>query len=162
LPYQFTQSANYQWDQENNKMTYEISSAGKTTPVECSLPDKYWELASFLKEGPQVGYSDELNYTMEMDYLEPINVTMIISVTGQEDVSVPNGDYKDCYVIEIHQAYQLLGSDYSQTFTFWVDGQGVMPKAEITSSSVAGGTTTILMKLDEYYATAAPENSEPV
>ena len=159
MPSQFTQSVNYHWDQENNKMTYTISSAGEPTTVECSLPDKYWELASFLEGNLQVGYSDELNYTMEMGYLEPINVTMIISVTGQEDVSVPNGDYKDCYVIEIHQAYQLLGSDYSQTFTFWVDNQGVMPKAETTSSSVAGGTITILMKLDEYYTTVAPENS---
>jgi len=163
MPSQFTQSANYQWDQENNKMTYTISSAGEPTTVVCSLPDKYWELASFLGGNLQVGYSDELNYTMDMDYLElPINVTMIISVTGQEDVSVPNGDYKDCYVIEIHQTYQLLGSEYSQTFTFWVDSQGVMPKAETTSSSAAGGTVTILMKLDEYYTTVAPENSEPV
>jgi hypothetical protein len=37
-----------------------------------------------------------------------------------------------------------------------------MPKAETISSSAAGGTVTILMKLDEYYTTVAPGNSEPV
>jgi hypothetical protein len=154
-PSQTTQSSNYQWDREKKEMRYAVTSAGQTTNAVCYLPEKYWELSDSIAN-LQVGYSEEVNYTMDMDYLKPIEVAMTVQILEQEDVSVPNGDYENCYVIEIAQTYQMFGSEYSQRFNFWIDERGVMPQAEITTSS-ATGDISIMMALDEYYTTTPPE-----
>lgn len=153
-PSSFAMSSNYRWDRENSRMDYTVTASGTSTDFECILPDDYWNLigsTSFL----QVGFSKELKYTMTTASIGSTEVTMRIRVLEQEDVVVQNGEYNDCYKVEVYQTYELLGVDYSQTFIFWMDDQGVMPQAETTSGS--GGTvTTILMKLDEYYTTTPP------
>jgi hypothetical protein len=153
-PSPFTMSTDYRWDRQDGIMEYTVTLSGKQTNVECTLPDDYWGLfgsMSYL----QVGYSKELNYTMNLDTVDPVEVSVIVQVLEREDVSVQNGEYKDCYKINIYQTYELFGTIYSQTFTFWVNDQGIMPQAETTSNS--GGTiTTFLMKLEEYYTTTPP------
>lgn len=146
-----TKSATYRWDREKSEMTYTTSSGTQTTNAVCTFPDEYWNL---LNQGDvlEVGYSKNLTYTMDIDYLEPIEVTLTINILGQEDVSVQNGFYEDCYIIELQQTYELFGSSYNQSFTFWVTPSHVLPQAEITMTSGTGGIS-LMMKLDEYYTT---------
>ena len=148
-PSSFTMSSNYRWDRQNSRMDYTVSMSGTNTDFECILPEDYWNLigsTSFL----QVGFSKELKYTMSTASIGSVEVTMRVRVLEQEDVIVQNGEYNDCYKVEVYQTYEVLGTNLSQTFIFWMNDQGVMPQAETTSNS--GGTiTTILMKLDEYY-----------
>lgn len=154
-PTAFTMSTNYQWDRQNNKMEYTVSLSGQQTNVECILPDDYWSLfgsMSYL----QIGYSKELKYNMNTTAVGYVEVTMTLRVLEQENVSVGNGEYNDCYKIEVYQTYELLGSNYSNTFIFWVNDQGVMPQAE-TTSNYGGTITAMLMKLDEYYTTTPPQ-----
>jgi|GEM_PF-1643778 len=154
-PSSFTMSTNYQWDRQNNKMEYTVSVSGQQSNFECTLPDEYWSLfdsSSLL----QIGFSKELKYTMNAGALGSVEVTMTVQILEQEDISVQNGDYEDCYKIEIYQTYELLGNNYSNTFIFWVNDQGIMPQAETTTSS-GGIITTLLMKLDEYYTKTPPQ-----
>jgi len=154
-PAPFTMSTNYQWDRQNSRMNFSIFASGQRTNAECLLPDEYWNLFGSM-DYLQVGYSKELKYTMDIDNVGPVEVTMTVRVLGQEDVSVQNGEYKDCYKVEVYQTYEIAGTNSSQTFTFWVNDQRIMPQAETTSNS-GGVITTLLMKLDEYYTKTPPQ-----
>lgn len=154
-PSPFTISSNYRWDRQNSRMDYTVTMSGTNTDFECTLPEDYWNLigsTSFL----QVGFSKELKYTMSTASIGSVEVTMRVRVLEKEDVIVQNGEYNDCYKVEVYQTYEVLGTNSSQTFVFWMNDQGVMPKAE-TSSSSGGTSYTILMKLDEYYTKTPPE-----
>lgn len=159
-PASFTQTAQYEWDHDNKEMRYTITNVGTSISAVCSLPEEYWTLLNDV-ENIQVGYSKELTYTMDMDYLEPIEVTMNINVIGQEDVNVANGEYSNCNIIELVQTYELFGTKNTQTMVYWVTSQGIMPQAEITISSGIENAT-ILLKLDEYYTTTPLETSAAI
>ena len=157
-PFQFTQSGEISWDQENGEMVYTTSSMGQTSTAVSHFPDEIWELYDF-GENMIVGYSKNLTYTMDIEPYTDIEVNLTLSIIGIEDVSVQNGDYEDCYIIEMLQEYQILGIDQKMTYTIWVNAEGIMPQQEITLPSI-GSDNTILLKLDEYYTTEPPEGYE--
>ena len=159
-PFKFTSLAENSWDHENGKMEMTTtSSLGQTTELTAYLPEEYWEIAD-LGENLEMGYSNELTYTMDLnDLYSDIEVTMTISVVGKEDITVPNGFYKDCYIIEIVQEYQVSGIDQIMTFTVWMDDEGITPQQKISIPSVSGNID-VLLKLDEYYTLIPPEELE--
>ena len=115
-------------------------------------------MGSNLKENKYVGFSDEIAYTMDMSYLEPIEVTLTLSIVGQEDITVDNGYYEDCYIVELLQEYEVMGVDQTMLFTIWITSDNITPQMEITTESMSI-STTITMKLDDYYTTSPPEGN---
>jgi hypothetical protein len=154
-PLQSTQTVEYWWDQENGEMTTITSSMGQTSTARAQLPEDYWELSGFLG-AIEVGYTKQFTYTMDIEQVDDIDVALLFEVTTQEDVTVSNGFYEDCFVIELNQQMTVLGSPMDMTYKVWVDEQGIMPQAEIGMSLGILSNFILTLKLDEYYTTVDP------
>lgn len=134
-PAQTTATMDFAWNRAQSKMATTVSLLGQTASVVASLPSDYWEPIPSL----YVGYSKQFTYT-----IDSTSVTMTISVTGKEDVTVPKGTYKDCYVVKITQPQ--VGID----MTMWIDKEGILPKADVSMALSGAGTTTFTVKLEHY------------
>ena len=51
-----------------------------------------------------------------------------------------------------------MGVDQTMLFTIWITSDNITPQMEITSESMSI-STTITMKLDDYYTTIPPEGN---
>jgi len=136
-------------NKETGEITVTVDSSmigSQSTVIETS--EDYWD-CTLLKDDLFVGYLKEVAYTMSVMGIDT-EVNLIISVTGQEDVTVNQGTFEDCYVVEIKQIQGYANS----TSILWIDENGICPKMQL------GGSTTssisyegMIIELEEYYTT---------
>jgi len=134
-------------DKENNEIILTSNSSTGNSSIVYNVPGEYWT-----KTNPKelyVGYSANETYTMTSNgYSSDVNVNL--TVVGKEDVTVPKGTFKDCYIIqiEVEQYYTTT------TTTLWVTENGVCPKIEIEAGSTSMGLMgNMMFQLEEYYKT---------
>ena len=89
-----------------------------------------------------VGYSEQ--FTSMIPYGGIPEVTVEMTVIGKEDVVVPSGIYKNCFVVNGTQP------DMDLEMTFWVTEQGIVPQAEVTMAVRGIDPLTLTMKLEHY------------
>lgn len=138
------------WDKNSGEVT--MSIAGMTYTY--TLPTEYWGLLS--PETLNIGYAKSFNYTMDMAG-QNADISTTITVEKQEDVTVPAGTFKDCYLVNIEQTQSSATSTYdlgstTSNMKFWITETGEVPKIE-TASGVATGLDSFSMtqELEGYY-----------
>jgi hypothetical protein len=89
-----------------------------------------------------VGYSKQ--FTLSLSFVDMPTVTVEMTATGKEVVTVPHGTYENAFVLNGTQP------DMDLEMTLWVTEQGVVPQAEVTIA--AGGVDPLMltMKLEHY------------
>ena len=133
-------------DIESGKITLDIYSSmiGSISTV-IEVPNDFWTITN-LQDNLYVGYSDEVYYTISVSGYNT-DVSMKISVIGQEDVTVAKGTFEDCYVVKIDQT----SSGITTTSYMWIDENNVCPKMQISNSAASFGYGDIIIELEEYY-----------
>jgi len=145
------------WDQDTGKITSTASVLGQSVTSTLTFPTEYWGMFSSVDD-LYVGFSKEFDYTLSVSGAGTsldADMVMNISVTGQEDVTVPSGTYENCYVLEMKQTQS---SEYSYgiidvNIKIWISEDGVVAQADASLSS-AGMPIEITAKLEGYYTTA--------
>jgi hypothetical protein len=148
-PFNIDMSMTLDINKENGEITVTVDNSlmeSQSTVIETS--EEYWD-CTLLQDDLFVGYLKEVAYSMSVMGIET-EVNLIISVTGMEDVTVIQGTFEDCYVVEIEQDQGISSS----TSTLWIDEDGICPKMQL------GGSTTssfsyegMIIELEEYYTT---------
>jgi len=148
-PFNIDMSMTLDINKENNEITVTVNSSlmeSQSTIIETS--EDYWD-CTLLQDDLFVGYLKELAYTMSVMGIET-EVNLIISVTGIEDVTVNQGTFEDCYVVEIEQEQGITSS----ISTLWIDENGICPKMQLGGSSTSSfGYEGMIIELEEYYTT---------
>jgi hypothetical protein len=111
------------------------------------VPDDFWTTTN-LEDNLYVGYTGEVSYTTSVSGYDT-DVTMEISVIGQEDVTVAKGTFEDCYIVKINQT----SGSITTTSYMWIDENNVCPKMQISNSEAFLGYGDIVIELEEYYTT---------
>jgi len=106
-----------------------------TTEMALLLPPEHWG-------GIDVGYSEQFTSMTPLGGVAEVTVEM--TAIGKEDVLVPSGTYKNCFVVNGTQPEMGL------EMTLWVTEQGVVPQAEVTMAVRGIGPLTLTMKLEHY------------
>ena len=123
----------------------------QSTVIEVS--DEYWTI-KLLEENLYVGYINEISYTTSLNGYET-DISLRISVVGQEDITVQKGTFEDCYRIEIEQIETLTLTTTTQKI--WITEDGICPKMEIVSMATSfdyeGTSEGMIIELEEYYTT---------
>jgi hypothetical protein len=136
-------------NKENGEITVTVDSSmmeSQSTVIETS--EDYWD-CTLLKDDLFVGYLKEVAYTMSVMGVKT-EVNLIISVTGKEDITVNQGTFEDCYVVEIEQDQGPMSSKS----ILWIDGNGICPKMQLGStSSSTVSYEGMIIELEEYYIT---------
>jgi hypothetical protein len=102
-----------------------------------------------LKDNLFVGYLKEVAYTINAMGFDT-EVNLIISVTGQEDITVNQGTFEDCYKVEIQQVQGIVNS----TSILWIDENGICPKMQLGASTTSSFSYEgMIIELEEYYTT---------
>jgi hypothetical protein len=120
-PEEMTMALEYTWNRAQSKMyikTY-VKTAVEEITVEnvATVPAEYWEPIQDL----YIGYSKQLTYA-----INGTSVTLMVNVTGEEDVTVPKGTYR-CYVVGISQP------ELGMEMTSWIDTtNGAVSQMEFT------------------------------
>lgn len=145
-----------EFDEDKGEITSSYTANGADNSIVMKMSDEYWELSDMFTN-LYVGYKNEFLYTIQippssietMEYSS--EVTIKFEVTGQEDVTVPAGKFKDCYIVEYRQEY--YGS-FSTSSTVWVNENGIVPKMELAGSTSMTGTDTqsgtMVLQLESY------------
>ena len=151
-------SADIDWDKDTGEVTMSMggmTGMGGDTSITYTLPTEYWGLLSSYSD-LTVGYSKNMDYAMESQGMVT-DISMTISVEKQEDVTVPAGTFKDCYVVNIQQE-QSTQSGYadSQSSTtnmkYWISSTGEVPKVETSSAEMTGmASLSMTQELEGYY-----------
>jgi len=89
-----------------------------------------------------VGYSEQFTSMLPLDGVPEVTVEM--TAIGKEDVVVPSGTYKNCFVVNGTQP------DMNLEMTLWVTEQGVVPQAEVTMAVRGADPLKLTMKLEHY------------
>jgi len=134
-------------DKDSGEITVTVDSdlIGSYSNV-IKTSEEYWD-CTLLKDDLFVGYLNEIAYTMSVMGIDT-DVNLIISVTGQEDVTVKKGTYEDCYIVQIEQTQNYVKS----TSTIWIDENGICPKMQLGSSTYSSiGYDGMIIELEEYY-----------
>ena len=92
--------------------------------------------------GIDIGYSEQ--FTSMISYGGIAEVTVEMTAIGKEDVVVPSGTYKNCFVVNGTQ------SEMELEMTLWVTEQGIVPQAEVTMAVRGVDHLTLTMKLEHY------------
>ena len=146
-PFNIDMSMTLDINKENGEITVTVDSSlmeSQSTVIETS--EDYWD-CTLLKDDLFVGYLKEIAYTMSVMGIET-EVNLIISVTGIEDVTVNQGTFEDCYIIEIEQDQGFVSS----TSTLWIDENGICPKMQLGGSSTYSiNYEGMIIELEEYY-----------
>ncbi|MBE0431712.1 MAG: hypothetical protein IBX67_07785 [Dehalococcoidia bacterium] len=100
------------------------------------LPPEHWGSID-------AGYSEQFTYRIPFLVGGP-QLTVRMTITGSEDVVVPSGTYRDCFVVNGTQAEMGL------EMTLWVTEQGLVPRAEITMDVRGIDPVTLTLKLEHY------------
>ena len=135
-------------DIESGKITLDIYSSmiGSISKV-IEVPNDFWTTTN-LQDNLYVGYSNEVYYSTNVSGYNT-DVSMKISVIGQEDVTVSKGTFEDCYIVKIEQT-----NGGTTTISYmWIDENNVCPKMQILNSSVPYGYGDLVIQLEEYYTT---------
>jgi hypothetical protein len=111
------------------------------------VTDDFWSKTN-LQDVLYVGYSNEVTYTTSVSGYDT-DITLKITVIGQEDVTVEKGTFEDCYIIEIEQDSGVV----STTSYMWIDENYVCPKMQISNSAASLGYGDLVIELEEYYTT---------
>jgi len=142
-PYPITMTVTTDYDESSSQIITTTTYLGQTSSSVTTVPSNYWELDDELVNNLYVGYSTEVSYTVDVDGYES-DVTMAISITGIEDVTVPQGTFEGCYVIEIDAGSSLI------SIKIWMNENGIVPK--LTTSMLS--LSDITLELHEYYTTS--------
>jgi len=136
------------WNKDTGEIKTSIPSMGVSS--EAKLPADYWGMISSVDD-LYIGYNKEFDYTITTSGQE-VDVTMSISVSSQEDVTVAAGTFEDCYVVVMEQA-AYGGAVGSMDFNFkvWISQEGVVPKSESSMSTM--GSMNLIAELEGYYTT---------
>ena len=144
------------WDQNSGEIKTSVQCGEQTGTSTAILPIEYWGMISSVDD-LYVGFSEEIDYTMTTSVSgtsSDSDMNLKISITGQEDVTVPSGTFENCYVLEMEQT-QSNGYSYSSTdvnMKIWISEDGFVPQKE-TSLSSMGMPLSITSKLEGYYTT---------
>lgn len=135
-------------DIENGIITVDIySSMTGTISTIIEVPDDFWTTTN-LEDNLYVGYANIVYYTTSASGYNT-DVSMKISVIGQEDVTVSKGTFEDCYIVKIEQT-----NGGTTTISYmWIDENNVCPKMQILNSAVPLGYGDLVIELEEYYTT---------
>jgi len=159
LTYEFPEDFDFGWDmnteltmefdEDAGEITSSYATNGADNSMVMKMSDEYWELSDMFTN-LYVGYKKEFSYTM--DYMGTSSeMTIKFEVTGQEDVTVSAGKFKDCYIVEYGQEY--YGS-FSTSSTVWVNENGIVPKMELAGSTSMTDTDTqsgtMVLQLESY------------
>ena len=132
-------------DRENGEITSTVySSMTGSIETVMEVSDEYWTITN-IQDNLYVGYSSEVTYTASV-YEIDTDVTISISVIGQEDVTVTRGTYEDCYKVKIEQT----SSGVTTTSYMWLNEYNVCPKMQISNSVAALGYGDFTIELEEY------------
>ena len=132
-------------DRDNGIITTSIPSLNQNAIL--TLPEEYWGMISSVDD-LYVGFSKDFDCTMTTQGTN-INVNYNITVTEQEDVTVPAGTFEDCYLIEFKITYgSYTMSSSNMNMKIWISPNGVFPKSEVTTGTVVTG---IIQELEGYY-----------
>ncbi|KYK20967.1 hypothetical protein AYK21_01065 [Thermoplasmatales archaeon SG8-52-2] len=148
-PFNIDMSMTLDINKENGEITVTVDSSmmeSQSTLIKTS--EDYWD-CTLLKDDLFEGYLKEVAYTMSVMGIET-EVNLIISVTGVEDVTVNQGTFEDCYVVEIEQDQGIASS----TSIIWIDEDGICPKMQLGGSSTSSFSYEgMIIELEEYYTT---------
>jgi hypothetical protein len=146
--YSIDMQGNIDVDKYNNEITSTVYSyfTGTISTV-ISVSEDFWTKTS-LQDNLYVGYTNEITYTANAMGIDS-SINLLISVTGQEDITVGKGIFEDCYVVKIDQET----GDNIITSYMWIDENDVCPKMQISNSAVALGYGDLTIELEEYYTT---------
>jgi hypothetical protein len=136
-------------DKDNGEITVTIESSliGSSSTV-IKTSEDYWD-CTLLKDNLFVGYLKEVAYTINAMGFDT-EVNLIISVTGQEDITVNQGTFEDCYKVEIQQVQGIVNS----TSILWIDENGICPKMQLGASTTSSFSYEgMIIELEEYYTT---------
>ena len=89
-----------------------------------------------------MGYSEQFIHIITLGGIPELPVEM--TAIRKEDIVVPSGTYRDCFVVNGTQP------DMDLEMTLWVTEQAVVPQAEVTVAVRGVDPLTLTMKL-EYY-----------
>ena len=133
-------------DRENNEITSTMyTPTTGTISAVITVSDEFWSKTN-LQDSLYVGYVKEVAYTTSVSG-DDTDVTLRISVTGQEDVTVGKGTYEDCYIVKIEQTIGAV----TTTSYMWIDENGVCPKMQLSDNFASLGE--LIIELEEYYTT---------
>jgi len=108
---------------------------GITAEMTLWLPPERWGSIG-------TGYSEQFTHHMHLVGVPRMTVRM--TVIGSEDVMVPSGTHRDCFVVSGTQP------DMGLEMTLWVTEQGLVPRAEITMDVRGIDPVTLTLKLEQY------------
>ena len=142
-PQTMEMSMSIDFDRDNGRITTSISNQNMIL----NIPKEYWGMISSVDD-LYVGFSKDFDCTMTTQGTN-INVNYNITVTEQEDVTVPARTFEDCYVIEFKITYgSYTMSSSNMNMKIWISPNGVFPKSEVTTGTVVTG---IIQELEGYY-----------
>jgi hypothetical protein len=143
-PQKIEASSTISWNQNTGEIKTTIPITNKE--ITMVFPTEYWGMIDSLDD-LYVGYSNTVYYTMQSEGIDT-DMKMTISVTDQEDVTVPAGTFEDCYVIQFVQSEKNSYFGQTASIKIWISPEGVVPKANTNT-----GGLDLTQKLEGYYTT---------